>query len=97
MFQVILLKLMKRVNFLKWCGIIVLEIHELSLYVPSIRTFNVSLSMLIVVKSTNTEKINVHIGSAIFQSGCNSEQYRFRLFYHEHKRYEYKEYTVRPC
>ena len=41
--------------------------------IPSMRTFNVSLSMLIVVKSTKTEKRNVHIGSATFQSGCNNK------------------------
>lgn len=36
---------------------------------PSIKMTNISLSMRIVVNNTMTEKMKVHIGSAILYSG----------------------------
>ena len=43
--------------------------HTAYIFLPSIRTFTVSLSIRSVVPKTRIEKIKVHMGSMIFHSG----------------------------
>lgn len=61
-------------NFCNWFPFTFYNVNMTNIiilcYLPSMRTWIVSRSMLSVVKRTSNEKTNVHIGSAIFHAGC---------------------------